>query len=197
MRFNPLIPAEGVSDQFYLSAIEKVLIRERMIAPQKEIVFAPSGGVRGVPGITSLVAAKNDDLPYVILDSDKGGNDFRHRLEAGTYKDCKGKIISIHEVTSLDQSEVEDIIPYKIIENKVQYILRVNNDVDEEFEYELGMPILLQIEQYAEEHSIELPQGWRVELAPAFNRKAFRKKKVEIPDENIKRWKTLFNKLLT
>ena len=86
---------------------------------------------------------------------------------------------------------------YKIIENKVKSILRVNYDDDEEFEYELGKPILPQIEQYAEEHSIELPQGWKVELARAFNRKVFGKKKVEIPDENIKMWKTLFNKLLT
>ena len=193
---SQIVIVEGVSDQYYLSAIKNVLIREKKIAPQKEILFAPAGGVKGVPGITSLVAAKNDDLPYVILDSDKSGTDFRNKLETGTYKDCKEKIISIQQITSLDQTEVEDIIPFNVIEKKVQTLLLIDDDNDEGFEYMAGKPILPQIEQYAKEQSIELPQGWKVELARTFNRRMFGKKKVEIPEENKKMWMELFNKLM-
>ena len=193
---SQIVIVEGVSDQYYLSAIKNLLIREQKIAPQKEILFAPAGGVKGVPGITSLVAAKSDDLPYVILDSDKSGNDFRSKLEAGTYKDCKEKIISMRGITSIDQSEVEDIIPFNVIEKKVQNLLLIDDDDDNGFEYEIGKPILPQIEQYAKEQSIDLPQGWKVELARTFNRRMFGKKKVEIPEENKKMWIELFNILL-
>ena len=193
---SQIVIVEGTSDQYYLSAIKNVLIRDKKIAPQQEILFAPAGGVKGVPGITSLIAAKNDDLPYVILDSDRSGKEFRNKLETGTYKDCKEKIISIQEITGLDQSEVEDIIPFKIIENKIQKLLLIDDDEDESFECETGKPILPQIEQYAKEHSIELPQGWKVELARSFNRRMFSRKKVEIPEENRKMWINLFNKLL-
>lgn len=193
---SQIVIVEGVSDQFYLSAIKNVLIRENKIAPQREILFAPAGGVRGVPGITSLVAAKNEDLPFVILDSDKSGNDFRNKLETSTYKNCKEKIISIEEITALDQSEVEDIIPFSVIEKKVQSLLMIDDDDEEGFEYEAGKPILPQIEQYAKEQSIELPQGWKVELARTFNRRVFGKKKVKIPEENQNMWVKLFNRLL-
>lgn len=193
---SQVVIVEGPSDQYYLSAIKNVLIREKKITPQREIMFAPAGGVKGVPGITSLVAAKNDDLPYVILDSDKNGKDFRSKLEAGTYKDCKEKIISIQEITSLEGSEVEDIIPFKIIEGKVEKLLKKDDDYDDEFELEAGRPVLPQIEQYAKEQSIELPQGWKVDLARTFNRKTFGKKKTVIPEENQKMWIELFNKLL-
>ncbi len=191
-----IVIVEGVSDQYYLSAIKNVLIREKKIAPKKELLFAPAGGVKGVPGITSLVSAKNDDLPNVILDSDKSGNDFRSKLESGIYKDCKDKIISIKEITSIEQSEVEDIIPFNVIEKKIQNLLLIDDDGDEDFEYEVGKPILPQIEKYAREQSIELPQGWKVELARTFNRRIYGKKNVEIPEENKKMWIELFNKLL-
>lgn len=190
-----VVIVEGVSDQFYLSAIKNVLIREMQIAPQREIVFAPAGGVKGVPGITSLVAAKNDDLPYVILDSDKNGDDFRSKLETGTYRDCRDKIISIKEITSIEQSEVEDMIPFSLIERKVQSLLSIDDEDEDSFACETGKPILPQIEKYALEQGIELEKGWKVELARTFNHRILGKKKVSIPEENLSMWVGLFKKL--
>lgn len=37
----------------------------------------PSGGVKGIAGIVSMVSGKMDDLPYVIVDSDKSGEDVK------------------------------------------------------------------------------------------------------------------------
>ena len=115
----------------------RILIREGRIKPKQEIVFAPAGGVKGVPGITGLVSAKNDDLPYVILDSDSSGKGFRDKLLNGLYKEDTAKVLEIRTYTDMDQSEIEDIVPYDgyifghektalyILYNAVRFITRL------------------------------------------------------------------------
>lgn len=70
---QPII-VEGPSDQHYLNAIKAFLIREKLIAPKQEMVFIPSGGVKGVSGVVSIVCGKSEKLPYVLLDSDSSGS---------------------------------------------------------------------------------------------------------------------------
>ena len=191
-----MIVVEGVSDQFYLSAIKNALIRERKIAPQREIVFVPSGGVKGVQGISSLISSKADDLPMVLLDSDTPGKDFRLKLENGLYKDCKERIISVKEITGLDGSEVEDLIPFDLISRAVEKLLGVQ-DEEEEFEVEEEKPILPQIEAFARDKSIVMERGWKVVLAKAFKKAILStgKRKKEIPETNMEMWVELFTKL--
>jgi hypothetical protein len=53
-RCQPVI-VEGPSDQIYRSAIKNYLIRKGRIKPGRELVFVPSGGVKGVAPITSII----------------------------------------------------------------------------------------------------------------------------------------------
>ena len=193
-----VVVVEGVSDQFYLSAIKNALIREQKYAPKREIVFVPAGGAKGVIGISSLISSKNDGLPIVVLDSDKAGEDFRKKLESGIYSSCKDRIISIKDVSGVEQSETEDIIPYTFIAKTVEKILGVQ-DEDDEFEYEEGKPILPQIEQFAKERDIKLETGWKVVLAKAFKRAVSlsRSKKRTIPEKSMEMWASLFMKIET
>lgn len=191
---SKVVVVEGVSDQFYLSAIKNVLIRDQKFAPQREIVFAPAGGAKGVQGISSLISSVHDGLPMVVLDSDKAGDDFKKKLENGLYKDCKERIVTINEITKIEQSEIEDIIPFGSIARAVDRLLGVQ-DEDDEFEPEEGKPILPQIEEYAKNRGIELKQGWKVPLAKAFKKALSGKKPKVIPDEYIKMWIALFEKL--
>lgn len=189
---------EGVSDQFYLSAIKNALIRDTKIAPEKEIVFAPfGGGVKGVAGIVGLIAAKNEELPIVIVDSDRIGDGYKSKLESGIYKDCQDRIISIRDITGQDQSEVEDLIPYEFISKAVERLLGVQED-DDEFEPESDKPILPQIEAYAQERGIVLHNGWKVELSKSFKKVlsfSGRKKKA-IPDVYLNMWERLFEMIM-
>ena len=86
---------EGPSDQYYLNAIKSFLIREKVFAPKEEIVFIPSGGVKGISGIVSLVASKSEDMPYVIIDSDKSGEDMKKKLISSLYKGNEKKLLMI------------------------------------------------------------------------------------------------------
>lgn len=192
---SQVVIVEGISDQYYLSTIKSALIREGRIKPKKEIVFAPAGGVKGVPGISGLISAKNDDLPIVILDSDSSGEGFRDKLHTGLYKECKEKVLEIKTFTGIEQSEIEDLIPFAFIEKGIEKLLGVQ-DEDDEFEYIEGKPLVYQITSYAIEHNIDLKKGWKVELAKSFKKQIFAKKKKEIPATTLDQWTKLFDKLI-
>ena len=91
---QPII-VEGPSDQNYLNAIKLYLIRNKKFLPNMEIVFMPSGGVRGVPGVVSIVSGKNNELPLVILDSDQSGKEAKKKLLSGIYQASTEKIIEV------------------------------------------------------------------------------------------------------
>lgn len=192
---SKVVIVEGVSDQFYLSAIKAVLIREKKIAPQNEIVFAPSGGVRGVQGISGLISSKSEDLPIVVLDSDKSGSDFKNKLLENLYRGSEDRVLSIQDFTGIENSEIEDLIPFDIISRSVDRLLGVQ-DEDDEFEPEEGQPLVPQIENYSNEHNIELKKGWKVDLARAFKKDILGKKKKKVSDEYLTMWTELFQKLV-
>ena len=191
---SQVVIVEGVADQFYLSALKNALIRERKLAPKREIVFAPAGGAKGVQGVSSLVSSVYDGLPMVVLDSDKAGNEFKKKLENGLYKDCKNRIISIEEITGIEQSEIEDLIPFPFIANSVARILGVQDEGDE-FEPEEGKALIPQIEKYAQSRGITLKDGWKVSIAKAFKKTLLGRKPKNIPDEYLTKWNSLFTKL--
>lgn len=190
-----VIVVEGVSDQFYLSAIKNALIRDKKIAPQQEIVFVPAGGAKGVQGISGLISSTNSGLPIVVLDSDNAGSDFKKKLESGLYKDSKDRIISIGDTTQIEASEIEDLIPFSFISRSVEKLLGVQ-DEDDEFEPEDGKPITPQIESFANDRGIILEKGWKVELAKSFKRVLFGKKQKTIPETYLNMWIRLFEKLI-
>lgn len=109
------IIVEGPSDQHYLNAIKSFLIKEKLLAPKQEMVFVPSGGVKGVPGVVSILSGKTEDLPYVLVDSDTSGQDTVKKLSSGLYKDQKDRIIQVKDITNIDNSEVEDP-PFRVHE---------------------------------------------------------------------------------
>lgn len=190
---RPVI-VEGPSDQYYFNAIKIFLISKNLIAPKEEIVFVPSGGVKAVGSLSSLLSAKSE-LPYVILDSDSSGKDFRAKLEKNLYSGEKNKVLDIESYTSITQSEIEDIIPYDLLQRPLD---RLFNNVDFDFSttYDSGKPIVPQIEKFAIDNNLELPDGYKVDLARQFKQSLiahadkFNDKKI------IDMWVNIFNRIL-
>ena len=186
---KPII-VEGPSDQIYLNVIKQILISEKQIAPKEEIVFVPSGGVKGIQGVVSILGSKNEELPYVIVDSDKSGNDAKSKLLKGIYSGDKERILEVKDFVGFDGSEIEDIIPAEHIINAIRKILR---DVDDDFEdvYKSKEPIIPQIEKFACDHGVELENGWKVELAKKVKVSMLKK---TIDKEQSEVWEKLFDK---
>lgn len=188
---QPVI-VEGASDQYYLYAIKNFLIANSIIHPKHELVFMPAGGVKGVSSLTSIIST-NGELPYVVLDSDKSGNDFKTKLINGLYKDEQNKIISLSAVTSLENAEIEDIIPFKCLRKAIDKLFSTIDDFDFEEYYDPNTSLINQIESNAEKNHITLYQGYKVDLAKAAKDKIL---KLEKDHKYITIWTDLFKKII-
>ena len=190
------IVVEGPSDQFYLNAIKAFLIREKLIAPEQEIVFVPSGGVKGVPGVVSMISSKVDDVPYLIIDSDKSGEDAKKRLLSGLYQGFEDRILDVKDYTGIEKSEVEDLIPFALIRKGIDRFFTSLDELDFQDNYNKETPIVSQIEAFAITNSIDLERGWKVGISIAAKTQLKSKKADDIPQEYIDKWTKLFNAFL-
>ena len=192
---KPII-VEGPSDQIYLSAIKQILISQKKIAPKDELIFVPSGGVKGIDGVVSLLCGKNTngDLPYVILDSDSSGLDAKKKLEGRLYHDQTNKIIDIKSVTKKDHSEIEDLIPYSLLEKNINNLFRsVDEDLDSfDEKVDETKPIVPQIEEYGKATNTDM-HSWKVPFAKRVKKQML---KAQIDDNTLKIWTSLFKKLI-
>lgn len=190
---NPVI-VEGPSDQFYLNAIKTFMIKEKIFTPNSEILFVPSGGVKGIQGICSIVSSNNDGLPNVIVDSDRIGQDAVNKLKTGLYKEETNKIIEIKEFTKLDNSEVEDLIPFDLLRKGIKKLFNNDEDIEFEEEYEKTKPLVPQIEDFAKKYNVSLKKGWKVELAKHFKKSINKMDKDLIKEETLTIWKKIFER---
>lgn len=189
-----MVVVEGVSDQYYLNAIKNYLISAKEIRPNKDIIFIPSGGVKNIASISSLIGGKNSDIPYIIIDSDKSGEDLKNKISNGLYKNSKDKILEIKDITGMAYSEVEDLFPYSLFEKPLLKLFKVaDEDFDEE--YDSSKPIVDQIEEFARNNEIVLTSGWKVELAKAVKIQ-MQKNKPCVDKETLDNWKELFKRFV-
>lgn len=189
---KPVI-VEGASDQIYMNAAKQWLISQKKISPLEEIVFIPSGGVKGIPGVVSILCGKEGELPYVIVDSDKSGCDCSKKLTNGLYHNDSSKIIQVGSLSEncIENAEIEDIVPYGALQKGISRMFISLED--EEFEYDSSKPIINQIQEFAHNNSVDLTdKGWKVELAKKAKKNIL---KNGLSDkENL--WISLFNKFV-
>lgn len=159
-----IVIVEGPSDQFYLNGIKNYLINRGLFQPKEEVVFVPSGGVKGIRPLSSLMSGKEEELPVILIDSDSSGKGMKKSLMKDLYKDFPDRIIEVEDLLGIEKSEVEDLIPVEFIE---RFILRYSRGTEVDFfeEYKDSQAILPQLEAYFQENDIDTPVGWKVDLA--------------------------------
>lgn len=187
------ILVEGPSDQIYLSLIKRFLIGNGDLKYSKEIVFIPTGGVRGMSPVSKLVASRDNDLPIVLLDSDKAGEDFQKQLKTGKYLSQKEKIIGVKDFIGEDIYEIEDLLEPDSLIRLIDKKYRAENDF-EDF-YTKDKPIVNQVEEWARTENIILEKGWKVDIAKDMQNK-FDKNFDKVDEKYISIWKKLFEQLL-
>ena len=190
---TPVI-VEGASDQYYLYAMKNYLISSGKWQPKSELVFMPAGGVKGVSAIASIISTSNT-LPFVILDSDSSGENFKNKLIKDLYKEQPEKIISIGDIIDKEHAEIEDIIPINCLIKPINKLFS-SLDEDDDFDfmdiYSPSESIINQVERLASENNIILPKGYKVDLAKIVKKKIISMKKT---NEFEAQWIALFKKL--
>lgn len=195
---NPVL-VEGESDQVYLSALKSLLISKGKIAPLKELVFIPTGGVKGIKATAAILSGVNEVRPTVIVDGDKPGSKVAAELKADFYAADQAKIINVSQFTNLAEGEIEDILPKDKFARIIARFLPRPEEVDEEFDDVVveTEPICNQVENYAKSHGISLGQGWKVKLATLVKREILKgtDKVVSEADDEFDKIVELFEKL--
>ena len=190
-----VVIVEGPSDQYYFNGIKTFLIKEKLFAPSEEIVFMPSGGVKGIAGIVSMVSGKMGELPHVIIDSDKSGEDVKKKLVSNLYNGNEKRIIEIKEFSDIVNCEVEDIIPFDLQKRSIDKLFNKIEDAYFEDEYQAEISLVNQVEQFAQNNGLELLKGWKVDVAKDVKKQISKRRKADIDNSYIDIWKKLFSKL--
>ena len=195
---NPVL-VEGESDQVYLSALKNLLISKGSISPLKEIVFIPTGGVKGIKATSAILSGTTSSKPPVLIDGDKPGIKMATELKSDFYAADKDKIINISDYTPLENGEIEDIFPKEKLARVIAKFLPRPEEVDEDFDDIVveDKPVCDQIEEFAKKHEITLEQGWKVRLAVTVKRDILKgtDKVISIDDPEYERVVELFKKL--
>ena len=149
---QPVI-VEGQSDQYYLAAIKAQLISAGKLSPGKEIVFMPCGGLRGIKAVTPILAAKQEELLMIIVDSDGPGKAVAKQLRSDLYKGQEDRVIEIDSISLIKGSEVEDLIPPPLLAEAFSRQFRTEEDLSDSLVPD--KPIVEQMENFAKKHQIK------------------------------------------
>ena len=162
---------EGISDQIYLQQVKKYVLAEGKYKNDKEVVFIPTGGVKGMSPVVKILLGREDNLPYVIIDSDKAGKDKIKQLHNGLYAEEKEKVIPISDFIGEGEFEIEDLMPSNELARLFAKQYRRTNSEDEfDYLYDKSVSIVNQMEAFAKENGYKLHDGWKVDLAKDFQR---------------------------
>lgn len=189
---NPVL-VEGESDQLYLSALKNLLISKGKISPLKEIVFVPTGGVKGIKATSAILSGTSDVKPPVLLDGDKPGTKMANELRSDFYAASEEKIILATEYTEIADGEIEDLFPKEKFAKIVARFLPRPEEADEDFDdvVVLDKPVCNQIEAFAEKQGIQLEKGWKVRLAAQIKKEILKGNDKVIAEEDPE-----FNKII-
>jgi predicted ATP-dependent endonuclease of OLD family len=186
---------EGVSDQIYLQQIKKYVLAEGKYKNDKEVVFIPTGGVKGMSPVVKILLGREDNLPYVIMDSDKPGKDKIKQLHNGLYAEEKEKVIPVSEFIGEGEFEIEDLMPLdELARIFAKQYRRVNSEDEFDYLYDKNAPIVNQMEVFAKNNGYTLTEGWKVDLAKEFQRN-FERIVTRCGDDVKERWLKLIEKV--
>lgn len=186
------ILVEGPSDQIYLQLVKNTLLSRGMYMNNKEMVFIPTGGVKGMSVVISIVTGRDNSLPFVVLDADTPGRDKEKSLKKGNYKDEPEKVIMVSDILGEGEFEVEDLFPGEELARVFSKKFRGKTTEDFEYVFNKDKPIINQMEDFAKQNGYTLDLGWKVELAKDFQR-IFSRIIDKIDEDLLTNWKRLFD----
>ena len=192
---QPVI-VEGISDQIYFTLLKNSLIGKGKLNTQKEIVFIPSEGVKGIKAILQILSGlQTEEYPFVIVDGDSAGKSVMDSLTGknGLYAGKKDRVICLKEMR--DGAETEDLMPFDLIKTVVNNYLPKAADRDDTFSDVVDEQKLIcdQIKDYAQANSLVLSPGFKVEIAEQIKRRVINKNIDIIGDMNEEQQKMVLN----
>ena len=183
---------EGMSDYLYLHALN---LHCRSLGRQglpDDIYITPCGGTKLVGHIASLFLGQ-EVRPVVLLDGDDAGRARRNALMKELYAGYEKAVLMLSDVLGEEKCETEDIIGEATILPVVKHVAKTQIMLNQD---DRGKGSLVaQIKSAAERHGVELPDGWKPEVARRIVVEWSTTAPKDIPPEVLDKAEALFKEL--
>lgn len=145
--------------------------------------------------VIKILLGRENDLPFVLLDSDKPGKDKEKQLKSDLYNEENEKVLSVSQFLGDSEWEIEDLMPNNEVARVFAKLYR-RKTTDDDFDYifKSGEPIVNQMQDFAKVNGYTLEKGWKVELAREFQR-TFDRVQDRVSEELQAKWFSLFDKI--
>ena len=183
---------EGMSDYLYLHALNLHCHSLGRQGLPEDIYITPCGGTKLVGHIASLFLGQ-DVRPVVLLDGDDAGRARCDALMRELYAGHEKAVLMLSDVLGQEESETEDIIGeatiLPVLKDVVEKKVMLNQD-------DRGKGSLVaQIKSAAERYGVELPDGWKPEVARRIVVAWSTTDPADMPSEILDRSEALFKEL--
>lgn len=182
---------EGPSDQHYMTTIKTLLISGGRITPKRELVFPRSGGRNTAPIIASILMGRGDELPMVLVDSDKHGRSMAAALRNELYAENPERVLDLANLIGVENAEIEDLFPVSFLAEEMDRIERTA-EVRLSDGIKKGKPFVGQVEAWASAEGFKLNAHWKVDLAIRAKRRSLQIGLEGFDDSVVSRWVSLF-----
>lgn len=183
---------EGMSDYLYLHALNLHCHATGRTGLPDDIYITPCGGTKMVGHIASLFLGQQV-RPVVLLDGDDAGRARRDALMKELYSGHEKAVLMLSDVLGVQECETEDIIGESTLLPHARDVigrkLQLNQD-----DRSHGS-LVDQIKSAAARHNLDLPDGWKPEVARRIVVDWSTKNPTDIPSDTLDRAATLFTEL--
>ena len=182
---------EGLTDYLYLHGLNLCCHALRRKGLPEDIYITPCGGTKMVGHIASLFLGQQV-RPVVLLDGDDAGRVRRDALMKELYAGHERAVLMLGDVLEKEKCETEDIIGEATILPVLKEVVgKVSLNQDDRSKGSL----VDQIKSAAMRHGVELPDGWKPEVAQRIVRAWSRTEPKDMPGEILDRAEALFREL--
>ena len=187
---------QAQSDQIYMMIMKNHLCGLGLYKSAKEMIFIPAGGLKGMTAVIAILAERENEVPYIMVDSNAEGRVKVAALRTTVCKYFPHKVLDVElHLGKRGEFTMEDFLPYEELARMFSKRYRGKSD---DFDYIVvkERPIVQQMEEFAKANGHKLEADWKIQLAVDLKNQ-FQHISKRITEDQIKIWTTLFTKLTT
>ena len=185
---------EGITDFLYLHALSQHCHATGRQDLPDDIYITPCGGTKHVGHIASLFVGQ-EVRPIVLLDSDHEGRTRQDALLKKLYKGQENAVLMLSDVIEKEECEIEDIVGKDAILTTLNGMLGDTSIQLDQDDHSNGS-LVDQIKSAAKKNNIELPNGWKADVARQLVTQWSTTKPDDIPPEVLDKAEKLFKELV-
>ena len=183
---------EGLTDYLYLHGLNLCCHARGRKGLPEDIYITPCGGTKMVGHIASLFLGQ-EVRPVVLLDGDDAGRARRDALMRELYAGHERAVLMLGDVLGKEKCETEDIIGEATILPVLKEVVgKVSLNQDDRSS---KGSLVDQIKSAAMRHGVELPDGWKPEVARRIVVAWSTTEPQDMPEEILDRAEALFREL--